>query len=97
LANFEYGQESYAEVSSGEERGSGWWGDEGNFYWYDTPLPWFASSNYYNTSSLNLVNILAEGVDLTATYLVPEPTTILLLGFGLIGLAGYGRKKFFKK
>ena len=28
---------------------------------------------------------------------IPEPTTILLLGSGLSGLAWYGRKKFFKK
>lgn len=28
---------------------------------------------------------------------IPEPSTLLLIGSGLLGLAGYGGKKFFKK
>jgi hypothetical protein len=28
--------------------------------------------------------------------LFPEPTSILLFGAGIVGLAGYGRKKFKK-
>jgi hypothetical protein len=42
------------------------------------------------------IEITEEGVQLTPTP-VPEPATMLLLGSALFGLAGYGRRKFFKK
>ncbi len=33
----------------------------------------------------------------TTSSSVPEPTTMLLFGSGLLGLAAYGRKRFFKR
>ncbi len=59
----------------------------GNFTPIDVPFAIYTMAFGINDSG----NIVGVGQS------VAEPSTMLLLGSGLIGLAGYGRKKFFKK
>ncbi len=54
----------------------------------------FVTSNPADAANGAIVTGFASG---STTPSVPEPATMLLLGSGLIGLAGYGRKKFLKK
>ena len=70
-------------------------GEKDIFAYFDKP----ASPNGWEDNILNPDRIFQQGVSFVRYYVqqpTPEPATLLLLGSGLIILAGFGRKKFKK-
>lgn len=67
----------------------------GQFSFYGGTDDWTGTSDPDGFSENGFQNYLTDPIETSA---VPEPATMLLLGSGLIGLAGLGRKKrFFTK
>jgi len=60
------------------------------------PVSWDSINNWWDLGG-GYSGWAIKGVAALSPNPIPEPGTLLLLGSGLLGLVGYGRKKFFKK
>jgi hypothetical protein len=74
-------------------------GDKLDFY--NEQYGYFIASSWTGLGSVRVINLTDSNgnyrQDLLVTAPVPEPTTMLLLGLGIVGFAGFGRKKYAKK
>jgi hypothetical protein len=94
-------------IDSSDTLSIGWWTgasvDGLSNSWYGTygeyaasvDLGWLYDNPDYNGEFISHFTYECGNDNLMAA--VPEPATMLLFGSGLIGLAGLGRKKFFRK
>jgi hypothetical protein len=73
---------------------AGWWpfGGGSNKHKHSKPVTKTVLPNNDSGGVVSINNTTPNGQPTS----VPEPGTIILVGIGLLGLAGYGRRKFIK-